>query len=135
MLTLPSGRRVGFSLDRFHAYLAHLEAPRARAVADSLDDPDDLLHVLDAVHFRIEDGQPYFADYVMAEWKTYAADWNTADRQALEAWLGSQEARSRRAEAIDYIKALLRGDAGCRVPYPYSLIGQTLTPEGSRMRQ
>lgn len=49
MPTLPSGRRVEFSLDRFHAFSCRLPASRARALAASLVEADDLLWVMDAV--------------------------------------------------------------------------------------
>ncbi len=82
------------------------------------------------------DGQPYFAGYVAAEWMTYAADWNTADRQFLQGWLFSPEAREVRAEAIDFIRDRLLGEFGGRVPYPYQVQdGEIAIQEGSRLRQ
>ncbi|MDP2795729.1 MAG: hypothetical protein Q8O25_16865 [Sulfurisoma sp.] len=72
---------LDFTLDRFHALLARMPPPLARVVADSLGDPDDLLFVLDAVHFGREDGALYFADYVAADWTTRASDWSMADRR------------------------------------------------------
>lgn len=135
MLTLPSGRRVGFSLDRFHALLAQMDSRRAKEIVASLDDPDDLLFVLDAVHFSLEDGSPYFADYVASDWTAYAADWSTADRRALHAWLQSDEARTSRAAAIDYMKALLRYGPSAPVPYPYEVVAHAGVHPGSRLRQ
>lgn len=138
MPVLPSGRRIEFSLDRFHTLLDGMDGDRAQWIAETLHDPDDLLFVLDAVHFSREDGTPYFADYVAADWMTRAADWSTADRQTLQAWLASAESRRSRAEAIDYIRALVldRRD-GC-VAYPYQLAHQARYPgavEGSMSRQ
>ena len=138
MPTLPSRRRIEFSLDRFHALLGRMAPKQARAVAWSLNDPDDLLFVLDAVHFSLEDGAPYFAGYVAADWATCAADWSTADRQALQAWFVSPEARDARAEAIDYIKGLLLEGPDGRVAYPYLIqreSGRTGVMEGSRLWQ
>lgn len=138
MPMLPSGRRVEFSLDRFHALLEQMDRRQARAIAASLDHPDDLLFVLDAVHFSLADGAPYFADYVASDWTTYAADWSTVDRQALQAWLASDEARTIRAEAIDYIKALLLDRPGTAIPYPYVIPGDIRHPgavAGSPLRQ
>ena len=135
MVTLPSGRRVGFSLDRFHALLRQMDSQRAREIAENLDDPDYLLFVLDAVHFSLEDGTPFFANYVASDWMAYAADWSTADRQALQTWFVSAEARSSRVEAIGYIKALLLGHPGSHVPYPYVLVNHAGTHVGSRLRQ
>ena len=128
MPTLPSGRRIEFSLDRFHGLLQRVGRREARALAAHLDGPDDLLFVLDAVHFSIADGSPYFAGYVAADWQARAADWGTADREALAAWLVSAPARAGRAEAIDYIKALFEEGRGSRVPYPYVIPGEISHP-------
>lgn len=119
MPTLPSGRRVEFSLDRFHAYLERMGPQAARAVACRLEGADDLLFVMDAVHFGLADDQPYFAGYVAADWMSRAADWNTADRQFLQDWLVSPAAREARAGAIDYLRDRILGESGGRVPYPY----------------
>jgi hypothetical protein len=123
MPILPSGRRIEFSLDRFHAMLDQLDPASARALAESLNDPDDLLYVLDAVHFSLADGQAYFAGYFAADWESQAADWTTADRQALRAWLYSPAAYAGRVDAVRYIRTLLleSGDR-CR-PYPYLIHG------------
>ena len=107
MPVLPSGRRIDFSLDRFHALLGQIELEQAFVVADALHDPDDLLLVLDAVHFTLEDGTPYFADYVAADWESRATDWSQEDRDALRAWFNSDSARFYRTEAINSIKSLL----------------------------
>lgn len=119
MPTLPSGRRIEFSLDRFHALLARMDSEEAREIADHVDHPDDLLFVLDAVHFSLADGSPYFAGYVAADWRSYTSDWLTADRQALEDWLFSAEARAGRRRAIRYLKSLMEG--GPHLPFPYAL--------------
>lgn len=116
MPVLPSGRRIEFSLDRFHALLGRIEREQAFAIADALQDPDDLLEVLDAVHFSLEGGKPYFADYVAANWERHAADWSVVDREALRAWFASDSARFHRAEAIDGVKALLLELASEPVP-------------------
>ena len=107
MPLLPSGRRVEFSLDRFYALLGRMRLEQAFIVADALQDPDDLFVVLDAVHFSLEGGKPYFAGYVAADWESRAADWCQADRDALRAWFASDSAHFFRAEAIDCIKTLL----------------------------
>jgi hypothetical protein len=133
MLTLPSGRRVAFSLDRFHAFLQCIGADQARSIAGILDHPDDLLFVLDAVHFSVADGTPYFADYVASERAARTADWSAADRQALEAWFASDEARAGRAEAIRYIKELT-GD-GAPTRYPYRIVDHVWPYGASRTRQ
>lgn len=138
MPVLPSGRRVEFSLDRFHALLARMGSQKARGIAETLHNPDDLLFVLDAVHFSLEDGSPYFAEYVAADWPSYAADWHAADRQALGAWLASDEARFYRAEAIGYIKALLLDRKDSPLHYPYVIqrgFPNLLAHEGPMLRQ
>ncbi|HEX8989898.1 MAG TPA: hypothetical protein VF816_18205 [Rhodocyclaceae bacterium] len=119
MPILPSGRRIEFSADRFHALLRLVDPVQARRIAANIQDAHDLLFVLDAVHFSVQDGTPYFAGYVAADWRSYAADWNTADREALEAWLMSDEARAGRDEAMRYVKSLVFGLPN--VPYPYEL--------------
>lgn len=120
MPVLPSGRRIEYSLDRFHALLASLDGTRAQQIAATMEDPDDLLFVLDAVHFSRNDGAPYFAGYVAADASTHAADWSSDDRQALQSWLFSTEARAKRAEAIGYVKSLMTGRFD--VAYPYALV-------------
>jgi len=138
MPVLPSGRRIEFSLDRFHALLGQMDGRQAAEIVETLRDPDDLLFVLDAVHFGREDDAPFFADYMAANWKSYAAEWSAADRDALAAWLASDDARYRRAEAIEYIKALLLDRHGNLVAYPYVIPADQRYPathEGSRLRQ
>lgn len=107
MPVLPSGRRIEFSLDRFHALLGQMELDQAFVIADALQDPDDLLAVLDAVHFSQDGGKPYFAGYVAADWESRAGDWDATDREALRAWFASDSARFHRAEAIDGVRSLL----------------------------
>lgn len=138
MPTLPSGRRIEFSLDRFHKLLRTMGNQQAREIAENIEDSDDLLFVLDAVHFSLADNSPYFAGYVAADWKDYAADWSNPDRHALQVWLVSEDARCSRAEAIQYIKSLLLDYPGQSKPYPYVLTRDIRHPgacEGSRLRQ
>lgn len=138
MPVFPSGRRVEFSLDRFHTLLRQMGRRKAKKIAEALHNPDDLLFVMDAVHFSREDGTPYFADYVASDWMPYAAEWSTADREALQAWLASDEARISRAEAIDYIKALLIDRKDCCIRYPYVVphgFSHLASHEGSMLRQ
>jgi hypothetical protein len=120
MPVLPSGRRIEFSLDRFYALLGRLELEQAFITADALHDPDDLLPVLDAVHFNEQNGLPYFANYVAADWESRAADWSVADREALRRWFATDSARFHRAEAIQGVKALLLELATDRVYQPES---------------
>lgn len=139
MPTLPSGRRIEFSLDRFHGLLQRVGPRQACALVDQLDEPDDLLFVLDAVHFGITDSEPYFAGYLASDWKARAADWSTADRQAMADWLVSKTAREGRAEAIEYIKAQILGEQPCSsLAYPYVIPGELRHPgafEAPLMRQ
>lgn len=138
MPVLPSGRRIEFSLDRFHALLERMDPPLARLIVNNLNVPDDLLSVADAVHFSLQEGAAYFAGYVAADWAAYAADWSEADRQALQAWFDSAAARRARAEAIDYIRALHGADAGPTPDYPYLMANaqhQTGFAPAPRLRQ
>ncbi|HLA35048.1 MAG TPA: hypothetical protein VJ001_09315 [Rhodocyclaceae bacterium] len=107
MPILPSGRRIEFSLDRFYALLGQMESQKALNVVGALQEPDDLLLVLDAVHFGMDSGSPYFANYIAADWESYAAEWNVEDKDALRAWFASSSARFYRAEAITGIKTLV----------------------------
>ena len=138
MPVLPSGRRVEFSLDRFHALLQQIGRGEAMKITENLQHPDDLLFVLDAVHFSQNDGRPYFADYAANNWQPYAADWPNDDREALRTWLASESARLTSAEAIDYIKALVWDHGGRPVRYPYVIPGAShhgFVHEGSMLRQ
>lgn len=138
MPVLPSGRRIEFSLDRFHALLGRMDTRRAQEIVATLSDPDDLLFVLDAVHFGRDDGAPFFADYVAADWKAYAAEWCAADREALKAWLASAEAHRNRAEAIAYIRALVLDGHRGALSYPYVISHGGAYPgahSGSLLRQ
>ena len=119
MPLLPSGRRIEFSLDRFHTLLRQMESAAAHEIAEALNDPDDLLHVLDAVHFSLDGGTPFFAGYVASDWISYAAEWTNADRQAMREWLTSATARHWRAEAIGYIRMIFLGGRNHCMPYPY----------------
>lgn len=129
MPVLPSGRRIEFSLDRFHALLGQMELDQAFVIADALQDPDDLLAVLDAVHFSQDGGKPYFAGYVAADWESRAGDWDTADRVALCAWFASESARSYRSKAIDSIKSLLHEVTANYMPHPQEACSQLCTQE------
>ena len=52
MPILPSGRRIEYSLDRFHALLARMPLPDAQRTVTALKEPNDLLYVLDVVEFE-----------------------------------------------------------------------------------
>lgn len=122
MPQLPSGRRIEFSLDRFHAMLRQMDSGDARSLVVNLSGPDDLLFVMDTVYFGRDDGVPFFAGCVASDWTRYAGDWSTADREALLGWFASNEARARRAEAIEYIKTLVFGRPCMAVAYPYVVV-------------
>lgn len=138
MPTLPSGRRIEFSLDRFHALLALMDSGQAREIATALCDPDDLLQVMDAVHFSLAGDEPYFAGYFASDWLPHAAEWSTADRQALQAWLAAADARAHRSQAIAYIKALLLKRCTAPLHYPYLTVADAphrQAIQGSALRQ
>ena len=84
-----------------------MDLPRALSTVDALRYPDDLLWVLDAVHFSLEDDTPFFANYVAADWESYAAEWSNDDRTALRTWFLSPSARYWRAEAIETIQGVV----------------------------
>lgn len=107
MPVLPSGRRIEFSLDRFLAMLDRLDERTAVGLADALEQPDDLLPVVDVVHFDADGNNPYFAGYVAADWEQHARDWTIADRQALRQHLAGEVSQSARAEAIVTLHRLL----------------------------
>ena len=116
MPQLPSGRRIEFSLDRFHAMLARMDLQHALNIVDALEQPDDLLLVLDAVQFRMDDRRPFFANFVAADWASYAREWPPEDREVLRAWLDSESARHHRTLAIAGIKKRLCSIAKQRTP-------------------
>jgi hypothetical protein len=128
MPILPSGRRVEFSLDRFHVLLKQADALQAELIVEALHDPDDLLYVLDAVHFSLDDGAPFFAGYVAADWTSYAAEWSNSDRQAFQFWIDSNEVRSYREDVIDFIKARMADNHDGTVSYPYLMASELSAP-------
>jgi hypothetical protein len=106
MPTLPSGRRIEFSLDRFHAMLEMLPAEQATGLVDALDDPDDLLWILDLVTFDAT-GRPHFAQCLAADWRDIALEWSSADRTAFADYLLSEVSRDYRVEAIEGTRLLI----------------------------
>jgi hypothetical protein len=107
MPTLPSGRRVEFSLDRFHALLARMTMPEAKKTIAGLKEPNDLLYVMDVVFIDSTTGQPYFANRLAANFETYAITWTHEDQDALVAWIESDSATYYRAEAIANIHGMV----------------------------
>ncbi len=128
MPVLPSGRRVEFSLDRFHALLGTLGKSEAANLVSVLCDPDDLLYILDAVHFSQSDQTPFFADYLAADWRAFAAEWSTADRESLQRWMVSPDARAYRAEAIRYLRAQWLDSEPFPERFPYVLADTARMP-------
>lgn len=107
MPMLPSGRRVEFSLDRFHAMLARMTLPEAKRVIAGLKEPNDLLYVMDVVYFDATNGQPYFANRLAYDFESYAINWSWDDQEALAAWIESDSASYYRAEAIANIHGMV----------------------------
>jgi len=116
MPVLPSGRRVDFSLDRFHALLGQMDPAEAQRTVAALHSPDDLLFVMDVVQYHADSGKPFFSGHIAAEFATYVLEWSLADQDALADWIESPAARFGRAEAIDSI----RGD----LPEPVASVAQ-----------
>lgn len=106
MPTLPSGRRVEFSIDRFRAMLSRMPVLEARQTVAALREPNDLLYVMDVVDFT-PDGQPYFANRIAADFASYAIDWSHEDQEALAAWIESASATFHRAEAIAGLRGMV----------------------------
>lgn len=107
MPVLPSGRRVDFSLDRFHALLRQMEPTKAQKIVASLVEPNDLLFVLDVVQYQADTGKPFFSGHIAADFESYAIEWSHADQDALAAWIESPTATYYRAEAIDEIRGIV----------------------------
>ncbi len=107
MPVLPSGRRIEFSLDRFHALLGRMELAEAQKTVAALHGPDDLLYVMDVVQYHADSGKPFFSGQIAADFESYVSDWNFADQDALAEWIESSSARFYRAEAIDSIRDLV----------------------------
>ncbi len=107
MPMLPSGRRVEYSLDRFHAMLSRMTLPEAKKTIAGLRDPNDLLYVMDVVFFDSINGQPFFANRVASDFESYAIAWDHEDQEALAAWIESDSATYYRAEAIANIQGMV----------------------------
>lgn len=107
MPVLPSGRRIDFSLDRFHALLGRMDLAEAQRTVAALHSPDDLLYVMDVVQYHADSGKAFFSGQVVADFESYVLDWSIADQDALAAWIESPDARFHRAEAIDNIRDLM----------------------------
>lgn len=108
MPILPSGRRIEFSLDRFQAMLGQMKLGEARRLVAALDDPDDLLYVMDVVEEDALTGQLCFCNKVASDFESYALGWPHDDQEALAAWIESASARHYRAAAIADLKSLVR---------------------------
>jgi hypothetical protein len=106
MPQLPSGRRVEFSLDRFHAMLEQIEPDAAHNLIESIQDANDLLWVLDLVCFDGL-GRPHFAECVAADWQDLAREWSEDDRISFGEYLTSEAATGYRVEAIEGTRVLL----------------------------
>ena len=109
MPTLPSGRRVEFSLERFTAMLDQLAPADAACLCDALIEPDDLMHVLDIVLFRSGQDEPYFAAQVLSQWQSLAVAWDASDREFFRGYLGSTPSLWARADAIAVLKQSVNG--------------------------
>lgn len=107
MPVLPSGRRVDFSVDRFKAMLAQKTLPEAQRITSCLQEANDLLYVMDLVEYRADNGKPYLAGHVAADFESYAIGWSAADQNALAAWIESDKARYYRLEAIEEIRGMV----------------------------
>ena len=107
MPVLPSGRRIEFSVDRFHALLAKTGLADAQKISSSLQDANDLLYVMDVVEFDAGSGKPYFSGHLAADFESYVGDWSAEDQDALAAWIESDTARHYRMEEITTIHRIV----------------------------
>jgi hypothetical protein len=117
MPVLPSGRRIEYSLDRFHALLARMPLADAQRTVAALKEPNDLLYVLDVVAFD-RNGEPYFANAMAHEFEVYALTWPAEDQDALAAWVESETARYYRSVAIREIHDMVSEVAECARKLP-----------------
>lgn len=108
MPVLPSGRRVEYSLDRFHAMLRRMDPAEAQKLVAALQEPNDLLLVADVVEFSPHTGTAYFSGHIAADFESYVAGWTFEDQDALAAWIESETATFHRGEAIAAIHAMVR---------------------------
>lgn len=107
MPVLSSGRRIEYSLDRFHALLARMPLAEAERTVAALKEPNDLLYVLDVVEFD-QNGEPYFANVMAHQFELYAMSWPTEDQDALVTWIESETATYYRGVAIREIHDMVR---------------------------
>lgn len=98
MPTLPSGRRIEFSIDRVNAMVEMLPIGDAEEIVDALKCPDDLLWLLDLVGFS--DQKPYWTNCLACDWRELATDWTDEDQESFADYLYSTEARNARMVAI-----------------------------------
>jgi hypothetical protein len=107
MPMLPSGRRVELSQDRFMAHLGQLDIEAAARIYHALQEPDDLLFLLDVICYSEGDCNPYLAGFVASDWEANAQDWPKDDRKSFSAWLFSDSVRQTRSDAISNIKQIM----------------------------
>ena len=105
MVHLPSGRCVALSSDRMLAYIRQFNVESASRLYGALQEPDDLLHILDVVYFeQAGNGTPYFAGYLASQWEAYAQDWPSHDKAIFRDWLHSGNCQSALEELLCSIK-------------------------------
>lgn len=105
MVHLPSGRCVALSSDRIRAYIRQFNVESASRLYGALQEPDDLLHILDVVYFeQAGNGPPYFAGYLASQWEAYAQDWPSRDKAIFRDWLHSGLCQLARQDLLDSIK-------------------------------
>ncbi len=129
MPTLPSGRRIEFSLDRFTVLLEQLTPQAATDICAALIEPDDLMHVLDIVLFQPGNGEPYFAGFVLSQWPNLAAAWDENDREYFRRYLDTTGSQAARAEAIATLRATVLGR-----PAPQPRGARNAAPETTRQK-
>jgi hypothetical protein len=82
-----------------------LDVHSASSIYYALQEPDDLLMVLDLVYIDSDNSKsPYFAGFVVADWEDHAIDWTEEDKLAFRAWLFSPLCRQSRIDLLETIK-------------------------------
>ena len=105
MPQLPSGTHVAFSVDRFRAVLESGDFSAHLALRVEVREPEDLLPVINVVLFRpwpdggdghdglAALGEPYCADFMLADIETDKCPWPERDKHFIAEWLMTPRAR------------------------------------------
>jgi hypothetical protein len=107
MPTMPSGRRVELSPDRFIALLPNLDVEAASAIFHALQEPNDILSLLDVIFFSTDDETPYFANYLASDWESNVDTWSEHDRTYFRNWLQTEQTQKMLRETLESLKGTM----------------------------